>query len=133
MYDVYSPAGCVLTMRDAAHALLDVPVINLQSLGPYIFIQIPPKFLHDFWIEHVSDISDSANPVDATELLKHHFPHRMWIRCPKDEMNLAVGMHKYMFTFVRAMPDDKFELFVTYTIQSDAPDRPYYYMEGIPE
>lgn len=131
--DVYTVDSCVLDMRDKAHATTGVPVLNLQTIGPHVFIRIPEKFVHEFRIVYIADLTDGEHPVDASSLLDYRSCHRMWIKCPKVMLNMNPGLHKYLFRFVRCMTDDAFDQFVYYEIQTDNPNKPYYYMEGIPE
>ena len=89
---------------------------------------------------HINDIdvSDyrlisiySINPMYGKILLDDNkCIHRPWVDVPVTSLNLASGYHAYTMQFVSKHTKFTINLYFSYTIQDDNPDRPYLYLKN---
>lgn len=81
-----------------------------------------------------SDIdSDTDTDTEESTTFKkktpwEHEPYRVWYKFRSELLNMKIGYHQYRMSFRNSFNGDTCLLYFAYTIQSNNPDKPYYYM-----
>lgn len=72
--------------------------------------------------------SDSSHSVEFTVV-----ENRPWVDIDFSKLNIDPGYHVYLVKFQENTTGDITGMYFAYTLQTDSPDRPYYYMQGARE
>ena len=74
---------------------------------------------------------NSLNPINA-RLFKEEDNiclHRAWIDIPVTSLDLGIGYHLYTVQLVNIHTNDIANLYFSYTIQNNEPEKPYLYLK----
>ena len=110
-------------------ASINNKLFSTSQIEHFLYVKIPAEVTKRFGLYQVSEIRDTAE-VLSDENLWEHDPNRVWYRFRSDKLNMTAGYHQYRLSFVNLFTNETCELFMSYTIQDNSPDKPYYYMEN---
>lgn len=103
-------------------------VFNLHELDNYLYVYIQPDrtrscILQDLREVNFEESSGSESQYNIVEIVS-----ASWIRIHYSKLDLTTGMHVYKLLFNDPVFDEMLNLYFSYTIQNDSPDKPYIYM-----
>lgn len=103
-------------------------VFNLHELDNYLYVYIQPDrtrscILQDLREVNFEESSGSESQYNIVEIVS-----ASWIRIHYSKLDLTTGMHVYKLSFNDPVFDEMLNLYFSYTIQNDSPDKPYIYM-----
>ena len=103
-------------------------VISKYDLSPILHISLPKSIVTErFILDEIACIDDLDKIIYVPiESLGKPVMNTPWIDIGIKHLNVDAGMHTYRLRFIRN--DDCVNLYVSYTIQDDNPEKPYIYM-----
>ena len=114
LYDSYDDA--------ISHAL----VVNKRELFQSFCFEVPHQLTQSLSLLCIRD-SVSGEVVDDNAIDdKFPFP---WIDVNTSALNQEIGNHVYVFTFMNNIVDHTVDLYASYIIRYNDPDKPYIYMK----
>lgn len=116
-------------MLQAKPEAISSPVININEFPGIVPILLPDGFNH---IHRLYDVHEMSPKWVAVESFQDKFTSKQptpWIDVKSLDLNLAPGYHKYRLSFIDICTNDTTYLYFAYQVQTDAPDKPYLYME----
>ena len=124
-------AFCVnaVTQQEVGH---DSGLFNVDEISDVLHIKLPAYIIRDYSIYSLKQNTNQENVTDIAPYAKF-IPYRRWIDIASSHLALTVGYHMYKLGFVNKQTNDVVYLYFAYRIQSNNPDRPYYYMGGLTE
>lgn len=114
--------SCKFNLFTVDDVYSNVPVINLKYIDYYIWFKLPNELLNSDLIQ-IDEISENKYKIDLNQFEK---VNKLWLACKYDVLNLDPGQHIYKFSF--KTDNDIISYYFSYIIQTDNPDKPYYYM-----
>jgi len=124
-------AFCVnaVTQQEVGH---DSGLFNVDETTDILHIKLPSYIIRDY---SLSSIKANTNQTDVEDIAQYakFIPYRKWIDIESSYLDLTIGYHMYQISFVSKLTGDIVYLYFAYRIQSNNPDKPYYYMGGLPE
>lgn len=121
LYDLNS----VLFAKNKSEREDAATVLNLEIIQPviHVFTHLPADPNLRFFQVYESTTKSTVGRWD------YSFENPLWINIPADCLDLSIGLHQYTLEFVNSVTGDSVYQYFEYQIQSDAPDKPYIYME----
>lgn len=110
----------------------DSGFFNVDEISDVLHIKLPSYIIRDYSIYSMKQVTNQKDAVDIVPYAKY-IPYRRWIDISSSHLDLDVGYHMYKLGFVNKQTNDVVYLYFAYRIQSNYPDRPYYYMGGLTE
>lgn len=112
-------------------ALASSPVLNRSEIGDTIYIGMPKhgsQHLTLIDLYKVVEWEDETQIDYSTKICRDGF--RPWLIAEKDLLDTGAGYHLYRFVFMNNRTNSVEYLYLSYTIQTDNPDRSsYIYMK----
>lgn len=103
-------------------------VLNTAQLQSKVYIMIPSPEFYTVTLIGLSEIVNGSEvPVDYEEHL-YRDGGRPWLIADSEIFNVTAGQHMYRFKFIDNRINAETDLYLTYIIQDDNPDKPYIYM-----
>lgn len=103
-------------------------VLNTAQLQSEVYIMIPsPEFYTVTLIGLAELVNGSEVPVDYEGHL-YRDGGRPWLIADSEIFSVTAGQHMYRFKFIDSRINAETDLYLTYIIQDDNPDKPYIYM-----
>ena len=106
---------------------LHSPVFSLPEVEYFLYVRVPASITRTYELYQVSEIRDTAEVLCDKDLWEHD-PCRIWYRFRTEKLNLNAGFHMYRLSFVDVFHNDTCSLYISYTLQTNNPDKPYDYM-----
>ena len=95
-------------------------IFNFKDIGPVLWIRLPEEVAH----LRVQDVVDAAgNSISWTRENK-----QSWLYIDAGNLNFSIGHHQYQIQLIDPVTSWITYVYFSYIIQSDTPDKPYYYM-----
>lgn len=105
----------------------NTPVLNLSSLGNYLWARIPVEYKHYQLIDMYDASGNELREVDFFGKIEMDHDHP-WIGIPVTILDIHAGKHIYRFNFYDPSTGSYSSLFLSYRAQDDNPVTPYIYM-----
>lgn len=122
-YPVFSIDSCTYDKLAAT-----TRVFNIEEFEYFLYVKVDPSIAKCFEMYQLDDITDAAKPV-CHKLLWEHTKHSIWYKFKSGMLNKDPGYHVYRMHMVNTCTNDVLSLYFGYTVQTNTPERPYYYME----
>ena len=113
-----------IRLTNRPELVYNTPVWNLQTLEDDIWVRIDSRYYSPDNVLVGAYESGSDSLLEDLEVLEK----RPWIKMRKDNINTSPGKHLYGFIFKDTKRKIEYQLFLSYIIQDDDPDKPYIYM-----
>lgn len=97
-----------------------VRIFNTHDLADTLWVMLPEQYRY-LTVVSVSTGDTEISGWDRDEL-------EIWVQVPIEALDKSEGYHEYRIHLVDAIADWETELKFAYIIQTDSPDKPYYYM-----
>ncbi len=115
----------ILVAVDNSRLNQNYTVLNLETLGPEVYIKLKPEVYQMCRILRIFDVETKCI-VDPYE---HNQMNPAWIDISVGLLDLSIGSHVYAIECVNTVTGDTYYQYFGYMIQSDNPDKPYIYMD----
>lgn len=107
----------------------NTPVLCAQALPHKISVQLPPVIVHNIRLYSISKIdSEPIEDIPFQGSIQQDSCHP-WLEIVTDWLDTTAGHHIYRLYFADVFDSDFFELYISYIIQDNSPDKPYIYMK----
>ena len=103
-------------------------VFNEEEIEYFLFIRIPDDLAEVYELYQVDEIRDKAEFVCHKDIWEHD-PGRVWYRFKAKMLNMRTGYHVYRLSMVNTVTNDTCQLYISYVVQSNKPEKPYMYMD----
>lgn len=110
------PVFSVIATVSDTHA----PIFNLRQVEPTLWVKLPCELIH---LQVCDVVSESGNTVSWTR-----DGSQSWMYVETSGLNLSIGYHVYQINMKDPVTDWRTSIYFAYIIQTDTPDKPYYYM-----
>lgn len=118
---------CKLLAGNYSEISSNVKLFNTNELTDYLWIKLPNRYSRPFNLIELDSIQPESCSVDITD--DSVFKENIWVKIPKDKLNLSAGNHVYRIKLQSVYSEDTVVmLYFSYIIQDDNPDKPYIYM-----
>ena len=113
VFSVISQIGTPLTTK----------VFNKSDTDAVLWVKIPEHIAH---LTIVRIFHIGAVEIHEVPWIRQH--RQSWFKIAASDLDLSEGTHLYRVDMVDMITNFKTHIWFEYTIQSDEPDKPYYYM-----
>lgn len=116
-------------------ALNNCTIVNKRQLSPYLWLELPHSCASALSLYSISGMKSDIK--DTSEFESLNFEGKLlreckkpWIRAETSLFDTETGYHLYKLSFFDSAIDDTVDLYFSYRIQTDNPDKSsYVYME----
>lgn len=107
-------------------AISHAVTVNKRELFDTFCFEVPHELTHSISLINISE-STTSRIIDDTNIDdKFPFP---WIDVNTSALNQEIGNHVYVFTFMNNLVGHMVDLYASYNIRFNDPDKPYIYMK----
>lgn len=116
-------------------ALVNSKIINMKQLSQYFWLELPHSCASALSLYDISGMKSDTQGISEFESLEFEGKllrecKKPWIRAETALFDTEVGYHLYKLSFFDSSIDDTVDLYFSYRIQTDNPDKSsYVYME----
>lgn len=104
-------------------------IIHKEHISRILYLYVPNGICAMNNPTSIVEVTDRYSNVGESVPFVH-VENRPWIDVVFNNLNMEPGYHKYLVTFEQKCGEGNLGLYFAYTLQTDSPDRPYYYMQG---
>lgn len=104
-------------------------VFNKSTVEYYLWIHLPLEMVRDCELFQIDEIHPQQREVKWNGFVERDCD-KPWLRVVSKLFCMASGSHLYKLSFVHRYTNDVVPVYISYTIQDDNPDKPYYYMDN---
>lgn len=107
-------------------------VFNSDTCEYHLWIHLNPEEVRDAYFVGASEIGPDA---DNSRIFPDTFKRESisWIRVNKNYIGTTPGKHTVKLAFVDRFTDTDFNLYISFYMQVDNPEKPYVYMKEQPK
>lgn len=103
-------------------------VLNLHELDNYLYVYIQPDKTRNCVLQDVREVNFEESTGSESFYSIAEIVSASWIKIHYSKLDLTTGMHVYKLVFNDPVFDETLNLYFSYTVQDDNPDKPYLYM-----
>lgn len=102
-------------------------VLNSKNIPYKLPVFLGNMSIQDCTVYEISEMADEPVlvPFNGYEIMCG----KPWIDIESDYINQSEGQHIYKVSMINKYSQDVFDLFFSYIVQNDNPDKPYIYMK----
>lgn len=105
----------------------NTPVINKANFDHFLWIRLPVEIARYCSLYQLDEMVPKHRIVSHVGFVERD-SDRPWLKLTSEILDSTVGKHLYKLCFVHRVTNDVLNLYFSYTIQDDDPDKPYVYM-----
>ena len=103
-------------------------IFSTAEIDYFLFVRVPQDFGRHYELYQVDEVADTIEKLCCKGLWEHD-RGRPWYRFKSENLNMDPGYHMYRLSFVNYSTNDTSQLYISYIIQSNNPEKPYMYMD----
>lgn len=103
-------------------------VFNLHELDNYLYVYIQPDKTRNCILQDLREVNFEESTGSESFYSIAEIVSASWIKIHCSKLDLTTGMHVYKLVFNDPVFDETLNLYFSYTVQNDNPDKPYIYM-----
>lgn len=111
----------------------DIPsnslVLNSDELPYYLLVHLPDGIALDYRLYQLDEIGVHSKEIPFTGFV-HSCCGRPWYKITSAILNKTPGQHIYRMSLTNPSTEDIIYLYFSYILQTNNPDKPYYYMDS---
>lgn len=108
------------------NAISNGTVINVDDVFDTFCFEIPHNLMPNVSLLSVRDVESNTN-IDASAI--DDKSPKPWIDIQTSALDMEIGVHTFVFTFLNTMIGHRMCLYTSYIIRSNHPDKPYIYID----
>lgn len=106
-----------------------VRVVNIEELGYTLSLRIPSDISKRCELFQIDEILPNKHELDYVSCTDRKC-NSPWIDIKLSALNTKSGQHMYKFSFIDRCTDEIENLYFSYIIYTDNPEKPYIYMRN---
>lgn len=104
-------------------------VYSLYDVPFYWYIKIPDELNERVSFVGIYEFGTGLEPIPDIQNFVCRECKRPWLRIRSERLKTDIGLHVYRIDLIDIHTDDLINMYISYTIQSDDPEKPYVYMD----
>ena len=126
-YSVYSDDKLIFELYPYSDVHQHVKVINANTIPYKVFLHLPKVVSANYAIYKFEQILPETGEVNFGYTITQDEIHP-WLDLLSDVLDWSIGQHMYKLSFVQKTTNETCDLYFSYRLQNNNPEKPYDYM-----
>ena len=109
-------------------AISHAQMLNKRDLFDTFCFEVPHQLTHSLSLVSIRESTSDETIDGSTEGVDDKYPFP-WIDINTSILNQEIGNHVYVFRFMNNLVNHTLDLYASYNIRFNDPDKPYIYIE----